>query len=258
MIAHRARSWLAYYVGLSSTLADATRVAEGGLGGSSVLLVMLAVLRRETLDATVASALVVGAVSIGLIVLLSLLALPHVRRRQSAPIAVPFIDGEPFDAFDPRADLRCRAAGLFRAYLGRQLRRGRPASAIRARASFIRGSVVALAAAIGLYCLWVLAVNGAVAPAALAGETGTALEPLAGRGRPRASYIFGSVFAVLAMGMASIHMSLGLFNQTREWLPVTRARRAPGAAVGTLRPRRPVLARPRCRSRRSSSASRCS
>ena len=30
-----------------------------------------------------------------------------------------------------------------------------------------------------LYGLWVVAVNGAVAPAALAGETGTALEPLA-------------------------------------------------------------------------------
>jgi amino acid permease len=218
---------LAYYVGLSTTLADATGVPTE-IWTALMFLVTLVVLRRESLDATVASALVVGATSITLILLLSLLALPHVTGANLRQSAVPFIDGEPFDA----SLLELIFGVVLLAFFG-HISAGNCAAVVLRRdpsaRSFIRGSVAALAAAIGLYSVWVLAVNGAVAPAALSGESGTALEPLAAEVGP-SIHIIGSVFAVLAMGMASIHYSLALFNQAREWLPAPAGNVAPARA----------------------------
>jgi amino acid permease len=209
---------LAYYVGLSIALADTTRVPPE-IWTALLFLVGLVFLRRESLDATVASALVVGAMSVTLILLLSLLALPHVTSANLRHSAMPFIDGKPFDASLLKLIF---GVGLL-AFFG-HTSAGNCASVVLQRdpsgRSFIRGSVFALAAATGLYSVWVLGVNGAVSPAALAGESGTALEPLA-REVGTSIHIFGSVFAVLAMGMASIHYSLALFNQTREWLPAS-------------------------------------
>src|SRR4029450_9851255 len=63
-----------------------------------------------------------------------------------------------------------------------------------------------------------LAVNGAVAPQALAHETGTALAPL-GRTVGPAAQVLGSAFAILALGMLSITFSLALFGLMLERLP---------------------------------------
>src|SRR5215203_7234870 len=84
--------------------------------------------------------------------------------------------------------------------------------------SLIRGTAAAQATAIFVYCLIVLAINGAVAPEVLAGEFGTALDPLAAE-VGAIIYVLGTVFVLLGMGMGSIHVSLALFNLTREWLP---------------------------------------
>jgi hypothetical protein len=67
-----------------------------------------------------------------------------------------------------------------------------------------------------LYCVFVVAVNGAVDPSRMANATGTALEPLADEVGPSVN-VFGVVFVVLAMGMGSVHMALGVSNQVREW-----------------------------------------
>jgi hypothetical protein len=69
-----------------------------------------------------------------------------------------------------------------------------------------------------LYILWVVAVNGAIAPPVLVGFSGTALTPLAKVAGP-AVIVFGTILAILAMGMASIHFSLALFFTVREWIP---------------------------------------
>jgi hypothetical protein len=84
--------------------------------------------------------------------------------------------------------------------------------------SLIWGTAAAQATAILLYCLFVLAVNGAIAPRALNGARGTALDPLAAEIGPIV-YLLGSVFVVLGMGMGSIHYALALFNLVRERLP---------------------------------------
>ncbi len=69
-----------------------------------------------------------------------------------------------------------------------------------------------------LYILWVIAVNGAIAPQALVGFSGTALTPLARQVGPTVN-VLGTILAILAMGMASIHFSLALFFTVREWIP---------------------------------------
>jgi hypothetical protein len=85
-----------------------------------------------------------------------------------------------------------------------------------------------------LYILWVVAVNGAIAPQALTGFSGTALTPLAHLAGPAVN-VLGMLLAVLAMGMASIHLSLALFFTVREWLPThSRHTLALGRRQGTL------------------------
>ncbi|MDF3041779.1 MAG: hypothetical protein K0Q71_4485, partial [Thermomicrobiales bacterium] len=208
---------LAYYVGLSASLDDSTGMPQP-VWVALLFVVGLAVLRRGTLDATVASALVVGALSIGLIVLLSLLALPHVSAAHLQHAEVPLVGGEPFDT----AILELVFGVVLLAFFGHTSSANCAAVVLRRDPSartLIQGSMAALAAALALYCLWIVAVNGAVGPAELADQSGTALEPLAAE-VGSSVHIVGSLFVILAMGMASIHNLLGLFNQVREWLPV--------------------------------------
>ncbi|CAA9562236.1 MAG: hypothetical protein AVDCRST_MAG70-1753 [uncultured Thermomicrobiales bacterium] len=88
---------LSYFIGFSSTLADATGLrAEWWAAG--LLLVLVYFVRRRNLGATVASALLVGATTISLIVIIALLALPHVKADNLRHAEVPFRDGRPFDA----------------------------------------------------------------------------------------------------------------------------------------------------------------
>ena len=81
--------------------------------------------------------------------------------------------------------------------------------------------------------LWVFAVNGAVGPEALSGERGTALAPLADISGPAVA-ILGTIFVILAMGMASVHMCWGLVKMVSEWLPpASPARESSGFFAGS-------------------------
>jgi hypothetical protein len=179
--------------------------------------VVLAFLRRETLTATVASALLVGAINVGLILLLMLFALPHVRAENLLYLNVPLLGGRPFDP----SFLRLLFGTILFSYFG-HTSAGSCARVVLRRdpsaRSLIGGAAAAQAAAIILYSVWVVVVNGALAPQALAGQTGTALAPLAVEVGPGV-HVVGSIYAVLGVAMASIQMSLALFNTVREWLP---------------------------------------
>jgi amino acid permease len=207
---------VAYFVGLSSTLAGATGLAPE-YWAALVFLTVLYFLRRQTLDATVASALFVGAINIGLILLIAMLAVPHLHGSYLRHSRVPFLSGESFDA----STLALSLGVVLGAFFGHTSATNCAAVVLErdpTARSFIRGSVAAMATAIVLYCIWVAAITGAVGPAALTGLSGTTLEPLAAVVGPSVD-VLGSIFAVLAMGMGSMHCSLGLFNQTREWVP---------------------------------------
>ena len=222
-------SLLAYFIGFSSALADATG-ARAEVWAAGLFLVLLTFLRRRNLSATVASALLVGAMSIVLVIILSLIALPHVTEANLRHAEIPFRNGRPFDS----SVLELIFGVVLLAFFGHTTTANCAAVVLAkdpSARSLIRGSVIAMGTGLGLYGLWVIAVNGAVPAAALASESGTALGPLAAQ-VGSGVHVFGVIFVVLAMGMASIHMSLGLSYQVREWLPAGDASPPTGEVVG--------------------------
>ncbi len=84
--------------------------------------------------------------------------------------------------------------------------------------SLIWGSVAGTAFLTVLFCIWVLAVNGAISPQLLAGQSGTVLEPLALQVGPIVT-VLGAVLVTLLLGMAWLRSSSLLLNLAREWLP---------------------------------------
>jgi amino acid permease len=206
----------AYYIGFSSALEGATRV-PAVVWVVLLFLAGLYFLRRESLSATVASALVVGAVNVVLVVVLSLVAFTHLRPENLFHMDVPLLGGRRLEP----AILGLVFGVILAAYHG-HLSVSTCARVVLQRdpsaRSLIWGAAAAQATAMFLYCLFVLAVNGAIAPQVLAGERGTVLDPLSAEIGPIV-YLLGSVFVVLGMGMASIQYTLVLFNLVRERLP---------------------------------------
>src|SRR5438046_8654670 len=83
---------LAYYLGFSLTLAGATPIpAEVWVG--VLFLIGVYFVRRKNLHATISSALVVGMINLGLILILSVLALGHLRVENLEYIPVRFFNG---------------------------------------------------------------------------------------------------------------------------------------------------------------------
>jgi amino acid permease len=217
----------AYVIGFSATLADATGLIAP-VWAAVLFAVVLGFIRRQRLDATVASSLVVGMVNIGVIMALAALALAHADSANLGHAAVPFVGGEPFDS-----DVVELVFGVvLAAYFG-HTSIGNCARVIVRRdssgRSLITGAVAAMTVAIVLYAVWEVAVGSAVPADQLASEQGTALTPLADVAGP-AVLVLGGIFVLLAMGMASVHVSLGLYNQISERLHVN----ARLASVGGL------------------------
>jgi amino acid permease len=209
------------YIGFSSTLANATRI-PAPVWVALLFLIGLYYLRRQTLSATIASALVIGAINIGLILILSLLAFSSLGPANLGYVNVPFLGGRPFDP----SILQLIFGIILLAYFG-HLSVSNCARVVLHRdpsgRSLIWGAVAAQAVVVVVYCIWVLAVNGAIAPRLLAAQSGTALAPLAAEIGP-VVHVLGSLFVILGMGIGTIHSSIPLFNLVQERLPAKRWR----------------------------------
>jgi amino acid permease/DNA-binding Lrp family transcriptional regulator len=212
---------LAFYVGLAATLGHATPIPPA-LWMVVLFALQLFFLSRSSLSPTIVSAIATGAVNVALIVALGVLGLAHASAANLLHMNLPFLGGRPFDA----SLLRLIFGVVLIAYFGHfsavncaqvVLRRDPGGRAL------VWGSAAGMATVVVLYAGWVVAVNGAVDRAVLVGQSGTAIGPLAERVGPVA-HVIGSVFVVLAMGMASIHLSLALFNLVRDRLPRLRGR----------------------------------
>jgi amino acid permease len=81
--------------------------------------------------------------------------------------------------------------------------------------SLLWGNVAAMAVAALIYSLFIIAVNGSVPAERLAAEPGTAIAPLAEIAGPAVG-VLGTVYVVLSLGLGVVFMSLGLYFQTRE------------------------------------------
>ena len=231
---------LSYYIGLATTLASATGI-HAACWAALLFLVNVAFLRRDALDAALASALLVGAVNIAALLALTLLTLPQVRAER---LALPSLSALGARGGEPGV-LALVFGVILVAYFGHTSMGNCARTVLRRDPSgraLLLGNVAAMAVAMALYSVWTLAVNGAVPPAALRGQAGTAIPPLAAAIGP-AAYAFGLVYAVLGMGMASVHYALALANQVREWLPIDApSARRPYPRIVTA-PRRLVLTR---------------
>lgn len=209
---------LIFCLGFATTLAAVTSV-PGVIWGLGLLLIALMFLRQESLNATVTTALAVGALNMLLLFLLSVLALTKLQPDYVTRMNVPLLHGQPLDV----AILGLIFGTILGAYAAH------PSVGISAKfvlprdpsgRSLIWGVAAAQVVAIVFYCVWVLAVNGAVAPEILAEETGTALIPLVDAVGPAAS-ILGSFYVVLAMTLGTVYCALRLFSLVRERLPRT-------------------------------------
>lgn len=203
-------------VGFGSVLRDATGV-PGVVWAATLFAVNVAILRRKSLDATVAFALLVGIVNIVIIVTISAIALSNLRPEYLLEVPILRAGGT-----DVAVSLGALVFGVvLMAYFG-HTSAGNAAKVVLQRdptgRALLRGSVAAMLTVVGLYVLAVVAITGAVGTERLIGHPGTALEPLAERAGPIVR-LLGAVFGLLAMGLGSIYFSLGLANQVREWLP---------------------------------------
>ncbi len=207
----------AYYIGFSTTLADAIRIPPW-ITTAALFAIGMYYISRESLASTVASALLVGGVNMAIILFISAMAFGKLNPElyRVTPLSA--------NAFD-FSILELIFGVILAAYFGhlsiancaRIVLRQDPSGR-----SLLWGSMASMTLTIVIYCIWVLAVNGAVEPGAFEGLPGTAFTPLVVKIGP-VVVVLGSVFVILGMGMASIHFSLGLFNIVGERL---RGRRA--------------------------------
>ncbi|HEX6654007.1 MAG TPA: aromatic amino acid transport family protein [Thermoleophilaceae bacterium] len=194
----------------------------------------LALLARERLEATIASAVVVGVINIVLILALAVIALGQAKAANFDHVNVPLLDGRPVDT-----EVLALVFGvLLLAFFGHTSAANSAKIVLERDPSgraLLRGNVMALGTATVLYAITAVSFGGALDPHVLQGATGTALEPLAEHSG-FAVELLGSIFAVLAIGMGSVYAALGLYNQLVEWRPQQDRRRrfAMGAAVPAL------------------------
>ena len=209
-------------IGFGSILEDATGVPPL-VWASLLFAVNLELLRRERLDATVASALVIGAVNIVIVVALSVIALLHLQSGNFEQVNVPVVDGRPVDT----EVLALIFGVVLLAFFG-HTSAANSAKVVLERdpsgRSLLTGNVAALAGATVLYALSALAFTGALDREVLEGADGTVLEPLADRAGPIV-HVLGSAFAVLAVALGSVYACLGLYNQAIELRPQRDHRR---------------------------------
>ncbi|CAN5587626.1 hypothetical protein BH23CHL8_BH23CHL8_11350 [soil metagenome] len=217
---------LGLYIAFSSVLEGATGL-PAGLWVGGLLAIDVLIVRRGRLDATIASAMVVGSVNVVIILLIALVSLPHMDPANLSWASVPLLDGQPLDG----AVLGLVFGVVLVAYFGHTSAANAAKLVLEADPSgrsLVWGNVAAFIAVIGVYALTVTAIIGAVGPDALVGFTGTAITPLAEVVGPVVS-VLGALFAVLAVGLGSVYFCLGLYNQVMELLPLPVAESAPRA-----------------------------
>ena len=218
---------LVYLLGFASVLTGATGIPEV-VWVALLFAINVFYLRRESLDETVASAVVIGAVNIGLVVAITALAFTEMDPANLAYGTLPFVNGQPFDPLIVQLVFGVVLVAFFghtSAANASKLILGRDPSGN----ALLWGNLAALSTVIVLYCLAVVAFAGVLGPSV--GDTrGTAITPLADAVGPIID-VLGSIYVVLAIGLGSIYISLSLFNQVVELLPAKATTRSAGAGA---------------------------
>jgi hypothetical protein len=162
-----------------------------------------------------------GLLNLGLLTLLSLMAIPFGDPANLLYHNVPLIDAV---GFDDRV-LQSVFGTVLIAYFGHvyvsQVAQGILPREPSGRA-LIWGSIAGIASSIVLFVGWVLAVSAALGVDGLAGRSGTALSPLAER-LGFGAQVVGSILAFSLLGMSLIRNQNVLYHLVRERLPARTA-----------------------------------
>lgn len=216
-----------FYLGVGGTLQDAVRVPA-----TVWIVVLFAIclffLSRGSLNATIASTLIIVLLSILLLIAIPLLALPHFELQTLLPAdsAIPFISLD-------FASVQLGFGVLLSTFFSHILVATYGPVVIRRDASaraWIWGSAAAILGFLLIACIWLIVVNGTVSREMLANAPGTVLTPLAEKAGPAVLWL-GSLLVILSLGLASIQIALGLYYLVQERLP------APGKSPRWSSPR---------------------
>ncbi len=209
-------TFFVYFLGFGSVLAGATGIPIG-IWIAVLFAVNVFVLRHESLDDTIASAVVIGIVNLLLVVAIVVIAMPQVDLANLAYSNLPIVDGRPIEP----AVVGLVLGVLLTAFFGHTSAANASKLVLTLEPSgrsLLWGNLAALATIIVLYCFAAVAFLGVLGPAPLLATNGTAITPLAEAIGPAVS-VLGSLYVVLAIGIGSLYVTLGLYNQVIEMLP---------------------------------------
>jgi amino acid permease len=219
----------AYFLGFASVFAGATGIPEG-VWVALLFAINVFYLRKESLDDTIASAIVIGVINLALVGLITVVAATRIDPSNLAYADVPILNGRSPDA----ATVGLVFGVVLVAFFG-HTSVANASKLILARdpggRSLLWGNVAALATVIALYSVAVVAIGGALGPEPLVATRGTAITPLANVAGPIVN-VLGSIYVVLAIGLGSIYVTLGVYNQVIEL--IRRPGLAPTSTVARL------------------------
>lgn len=207
---------LACYLGLSATIANLTSISAS-IWAAFLFSIGIYLLSRQSVKFTLGIMVFLAAINLTLLSGLSLMAFPHIEINNLFYTNLPFLAGE---EFEPKLVQQIFGVSLMlyfgHVYVGECAKLVLPKD--RSAGSLIKGSIAGTIVLTILFCIWILVVNGAIAPSLLAIQSGTVLEPLAQQIGSLVS-ITGSILVIFLLGMAWIRSSSLLFNITQEWIP---------------------------------------
>lgn len=204
-----------YFLGFGSVLAGATGI-HMGVWILGLFILNVVVLRKETLDDTIASAVLIGTANLVLVIAITTIALVNVDPANLGYANVPLVDGRPLDALT----LGLVFGIVLTAFFGHTSAANASKLVLTLEPSgrsLLWGGLAALATVIVLYCFATVAIIGVLGPDPLVGTRGTAITPL-GDAIPIIQ-VLGALYVVLAVGIGSLYVTLGLYNQVVELLP---------------------------------------
>lgn len=204
-----------FFLGVGGTLQDAARVPTAFW---MLLLfgVCLFFLSRGSLNATIASTLVIIFVVVLLLVLIPVFALPYFQIGNIARASFISLDF---------TSLQFALALLLSTYFSHLLVATYAPVVIRKNAGarhWIAGSTAAIFGFMLIAALWFVVLSGALPPEVLARATGTVLTPLAEKAGAIVLWL-GSLLVILSLGLATVQIALGLYYMVQERLPAPRA-----------------------------------
>jgi hypothetical protein len=195
-------------VGFGTTIAGVTGLPVVACA-AALFGVNLIIMWRDSLNVTVALAVALGVVNLSLILAMSAIAL--------GSAGAGFAGAPPELVMDATVLELIFGVGLG-AYFG-HTSAGHSARVVLARdpsgRHLLAGNVAAMFTAMVIYILFVVAVMTTVGAASLEGYDGTALTLLAERLGPVID-VMGTIYVLLTLGLGSMFVALGLFNQMGE------------------------------------------